>query len=266
MTAIGPSRLAWLGAGLGLLLAGVLFAPAHWLALAVDTGTAGQVQLPHARGTVWNGQADLLLTGGTGSRSQIALTQGLQWRLRPAWVDGSPVLRLQLTAPCCTPQGLTLTAWPQGLSGIRLRLAALQSHWPSELLAGLGTPWNTLRLEGQLALQSPGLDLRWASGRWHLQGALTLELHDAASRLSRLRPLGSYRLAVTAVADQGIATLALQTLSGELQLQGQGQWMVGGRLRFRGEAQASPEREEALSNLLNIVGRRQGTRSLLTIG
>ena len=61
------------------------------------------------------------------------------------------------------------------------------------------------------------------------------------------------------------ATVALQTLRGELLLQGNGQW-VGGQLRFRGDAQAAPGREEALANLLNIIGRRQGPRSLLHIG
>lgn len=264
MSAAWPARLAWLGALLGLLLALLLFAPARWLALAIDAASGGQVQLPNARGTVWNGQADLLLTGGAGSRSQTALPQGLQWRLRPAWADGTPAVRLQVTAPCCTPQPLLLTVSPQGL-GARLQVAAVQSQWPAELLAGLGTPWNTLRLEGRLALRSPGLDLQWAAGRRQLQGQLDIELHDAASRLSTLRPLGSYRFTLAAPAGGDTATLALQTLSGELQLQGEGQW-VGGRLRFRGEAQAAPGREEALTNLLNIIGRRQGARSLLNIG
>ncbi|MBV8249557.1 MAG: type II secretion system protein N, partial [Comamonas sp.] len=54
-------------------------------------------------------------------------------------------------------------------------------------------------------------------------------------------------------------------LSGDLQLSGQGRW-VDSRLHFNGEAAASPEREAALANLLNILGRRQGTRSIITFG
>lgn len=259
-----PTRLAWTGALLGLLLAVLLFAPARWLALGIEVASGGRLQLPHARGTVWDGQADLLLTGGAGSRSQTALPQGLRWRLRPAWVDGMPALRLRLTAPCCTPQPWLLTVAPQGL-GARLRLAAMQSQWPAELLAGLGTPWNTVRLEGRLQLQSPGLDLQWAAGHLWWQGRLGVELHDATSRLSTLQPLGSYRFTLAAAEAGEASTLRLETLRGELQLQGEGQW-IGGRLRFRGEAQAAPGREEALANLLNIIGRRQGARSLLTLG
>jgi general secretion pathway protein N len=41
---------------------------------------------------------------------------------------------------------------------------------------------------------------------------------------------------------------------------------VGQRLRFAGEARASAGHEEALSNLLNIIGRREGSRSLLSLG
>ena len=59
--------------------------------------------------------------------------------------------------------------------------------------------------------------------------------------------------------------LELSTLQGPLLLSGQGQW-VGQRLRFTGEARATPEREAALSNLLNIIGRRNGARSVISIG
>jgi len=57
----------------------------------------------------------------------------------------------------------------------------------------------------------------------------------------------------------------LQTLQGSLQLRGRGQW-IGGKLRFEGEAQAAPERQEALANLLNIIGQRMGARSLIKLG
>jgi general secretion pathway protein N len=258
------TRLAWLGALLGLGLALLLFAPARWLALGLARASEGHVQLVNARGTVWSGQADLMLTGGEGSRTETALPQGIRWQLKPAWAEGQPAAVLRLSAPCCTPEPLALT-WLPGLQGGHMRLASFQSQWPTGLLAGLGTPWNTLRLEGLLNLQSTGLSVQWPAGRTHLEGALTIDALDMASRLSTLRPLGSYRIELQAPAGGDSATVALQTLRGELQLQGQGQW-VGGRLRFRGEAQAAPGREAALTNLLNIIGRRQGQRSLLNIG
>ena len=57
----------------------------------------------------------------------------------------------------------------------------------------------------------------------------------------------------------------LETLEGSLLLSGEGQW-VGARLHFEGEASAAPQRLDALSNLLNIIGRRQGERSIIKLG
>jgi general secretion pathway protein N len=83
-----------------------------------------------------------------------------------------------------------------------------------------------------------------------------------ASRLSTLRPMGSYRITLQGGTQ---ASLRLETLEGSLQLSGTGEW-VGQRLRFRGEATAVPGSEAALANLLNIIGRRNGDRSIITIG
>ena len=62
-----------------------------------------------------------------------------------------------------------------------------------------------------------------------------------------------------------VPSLQLDTIEGALQLKGSGSW-VGSRLRFTGEASAAPDREAALANLLNIIGRRNGSRSLITVG
>ncbi|MDP2162670.1 MAG: type II secretion system protein N [Hydrogenophaga sp.] len=264
MTPLAPRRAAWAGALLGLLVALLVFAPARWLAHGVDRATGGQLQLVNSTGTVWRGQADLLLTGGAGSRTQTALPLGVRWRIGPQLLAARPALRVQLTAPCCTPRPLDLSLLPRW-GGAELRLAALDSHWPAELLTGLGTPWNTLRLEGQLALQTTGFTLHMEQGRARLEGALVVEALDMASRLSTLRPLGSYRFELQAGGDGQTATLDLSTLRGDLLLQGNGQW-VGGRLRFTGDGQAAPGREAALANLLNIMGRRQGDRSVFNIG
>lgn len=259
-TATAP-RPAWgwalVGAVAGVLPAVVAFAPAHWLASGVARATQGQVQLLQARGTIWTGSAQLVLTGGAASRDSAALPGRVDWQLRPNF-DG---LRVQLHAACCTPaplQARVQASW----AGMTLKVADGQSQWPAALLAGLGTPWNTLQPQGQLALQTQALAMRWAAGRMVLSGQAQLDARAMSSRLSTLRPMGSYRLAL-----QGgeAPTLTLSTLDGALQLSGTGQW-VGQRLRFAGEASAAPEREAALSNLLNIIGRRNGARSIITVG
>jgi general secretion pathway protein N len=104
--------------------------------------------------------------------------------------------------------------------------------------------------------------LRWSGPKLMLAGRATLDATDLSSSLSTLKPMGSYRLAL----EGGPApTLLLTTREGSLQLSGSGRWS-GTSLRFDGEASAAPGREDVLSNLLNIIGRRDGARSLITLG
>lgn len=258
-TARAPWAWALLGALLGALLTLALFAPAQWLADRIAQASAGQVQLAQARGTLWNGSAQLLLTGGAASQDRAALPGRIAWQLRPTWRG----LRAQLQAACCTTSPLHLQAQVRlRWGGARITLADSQSQWPAAVLAGLGTPWNTLQPQGQLVLHTTGLQADWAAGRMVLTGQAQLDALAMSSRLSTVAPMGSYRLAL-----QGgeVPTLTLQTLEGSLQLSGSGQW-VGQRLRFSGEASAAPERQAALANLLNIIGRRSGARSLITLG
>lgn len=257
-----PWRAAAVAAVLGLVLATLLFAPARWAGMALAAATGGRVELINPRGSLWAGQADLLLTGGPGSRDLAALPQGLRWRLTPTWSAG-PALRLALHLPCCAPQGISSRLRPLA-GGLEWVLEPGQSRWPTAVLAGLGTPWNTLLLDGELRLSSPGLQVRWVQGRTQVEGSLQIDALDLGSRLSTLAPLGSYRLMLAAPVDED-TRLTLNTLEGALLLRGEGQW-VGGRLRFKGEAQASEDHEAALSNLLNIVGKRSGRRSLIALG
>lgn len=267
LRARAPWRWALVGGLLGLLVALIAGAPARWLGAAVRWATQEQVQLQGERGTVWAGSAVLVLSGGPGSQDRRALPGRIAWD----WRLGNTLrgLDLALRAECCTPEPLhwQLRASAQGLG---LQLRDQQSQWPLELLAGLGAPWNTLQAQGQLRWQSTGLAWRW---HWHLQsgqllwqGQSTLEVQHLTSRLSTLQPMGSYQLSLQGSAT-GTATpeLSLRTLQGPLRLQGQGQWQ-GQRLRFRGEATADEGAEAALSNLLNIMGRRDGPRSLLSLG
>lgn len=264
-------RWAEFGAVLGLVTAVVAWAPAAWLASAVSSATHQRLVLADARGTLWNGSARLILSPGPGSRDASELPQRLGWTMRPGWIDGGPGLRLTLDQSCCIKPGAPLTA-SFGLDRLTVRLPDATPEqpwirWPAGWLSGLGTPWNTLQLGGSLRLSARELRLEWVQGRWRQFGDLQLDLLNLSSRVSTVAPLGSYRFSVNAdPANPGVSTLRLSTLEGALQLSGTGTLNSGGKSRFTGEAGAAPGREEALNNLLNIIGRRQGARSVLTIG
>jgi general secretion pathway protein N len=260
-----PGRSPWsfavMGTLLGLSLGLMVWAPALWLAWGVAKASQDQVQWLNPRGTVWQGSAQLLLSGGVGSRQPQALPGRLHWTLSPAWSG----LRLGWQADCCMTQAASVQA-ALGWNTLRLQASDHSSSWPAALLTGLGAPWNTLQAEGQLQLRTEALQLHLAQGRLQMQGQVELGLQEMSSRLSPVKPMGSYRIALTGT-PEGTPTpgLTLSTLQGPLMLSGQGQW-VGQRLRFTGEASAAEGHESAFDNLLNILGRRQGARSLLSLG
>ena len=258
------TRWAIAGALLGALLGVVVFAPAAWLAQAVGSATGERVLLADARGTLWSGSAVLVLTGGPGSRDASALPGRLGWTL--GWRRSA--FDLLVTHACCLNGSVAVQLRP-GFGRIEATLlptAGWVGQWPSAWLGGLGTPFNTLQLGGVARLLSPGMTVEAVQGRWRMGGQADLEMIGVSSRLSTLPTLGSYRLRVSGdAANAGSAQLNLTTQEGALQLSGAGT-AGAGPIRFRGEARAQAADEAALSNLLNIIGRRDGARSVISIG
>jgi general secretion pathway protein N len=253
---------AVLGAVLGVLLATILFAPAAWLGKALTMGSQGRVVLNEPMGTVWKGSGQLVLSGGAGSKDATTLPGRIHWRLKPTL---SLMLRVLVDADCCTTQSVDILVSPS-FSGVSAAVQPSQSTWPASLLMGLGAPFNTLKLEATLKLNTEMLAVEWLNQQLKIEGKAVLDVLDASTQLSTLRPVGSYRLSF--LGNSGSATapsVKLETINGSLLLTGNGQF-TGNRWRFNGEASAAAGFEAALSNFLDILGRRVGPRSIITVG
>ena len=254
------SSLPW-AITLGVMCGVIRFAPAHGLAMAVSSMTHGQVQLRDAKGTLWQGDAQWVLTSGEGGREAAGLPSRLSWQMQ--WVD---VLswQWQFQADCCLPQPLRLTFAPSW-RGFEMSLQGGASQWPLRWLGGLGAPWNTVGLGGRLVTQQVDFKVAWRpldSRAMRLEGKVALEMAEVTSDLSTVKPLGHYRVMLMAN-DQ--VSIDLKTLQGHLNLQGQGTWTAKG-LRFEGLAQAAQGYEAALMNVLGVLGPRSGPRTVLKWG
>lgn len=93
---------------------------------------------------------------------------------------------------------------------------------------------------------------------------MSVELREAASAVSPVRPLGSYKVDVVSSGLQ--ADVSLSTLQGPLRLSGNGNWTGRSGLRFTVQAESEPRERERLSGLLSLVGRREGERVIIKIG
>jgi general secretion pathway protein N len=291
-------RLAVVGAAVGLLVGIVAALPASLLANAVASATHDEFLLAEAQGTVWSGSAITVLTGGIGTRDASVLPTRLEWTLRPHW-NG---LSLHLTQDCCLAHGAdvrvrrTLSAWRVDVISPDERgkppapaarvvpgagtadAAALASatplgQWPLGWLEGRGFPWNTIHPGGVLTLNTHNLSFTLKDGRWTTLGSAQMEIRQASSRLTSLATLGTYRVLIqpdpsTQVQPGDGATRDLvwiSTVDGALMIDGRGLIGAGG-VRLRAEAHAAPGSEAALNNLLNLIGRRNGASSAISIG
>lgn len=260
-------RWGWWGASLGAFMGLLLYAPASWLAATLSSATNGRLLLAEAEGTVWTGHAVAVLTGGPGSRDARALPGRLGWTLRPSGWGG---LKLQLSQDCCLPAPISLVVKP-GWGSVTAQLLTasgsergMVGQWPAAWLGGLGTPFNTLQLGGVMRLNAQALQVQWIKGRLTIDGQAELSLENLASRVTTLDVLGSYRLSMVG-SGGGPVSLLMQTDQGALKLNGSGTIGPFG-VRFHGEATADEADRGGLNNLLNIIGRRTGDRSVISIG
>lgn len=224
--------------------------PAAWLAPQLTRATHGYVNLVAPEGSLWQGSATLLLAAGADQSASTLLPGRLNWHMRfwPLFL-GRMEIRLQHTQ--AMPEPVTFIATTRSA-----RLSAGSMTVPTALLTGLGAPFNTLDLQGNARLDWSD----WRAFEQVVYGQLTITVTDLTSRISQIKPLGTYRAVLQAQGSQ--STLALTTVKGPLMLTGQGVF-EGGAISFRGNASAAPDQQASLAGLLNLLGRPAGDGSAI---
>ena len=213
----------------------------------VEKQTAGRLTLGDAHGTLWRGSAFI---GGAASGSDplTPLLPGrFSWRLSPMVLLGDVDAELENDAALSQP--VTVTGnwhqWKVSPGAILL---------PAERLAALGAPLNTIQPSGQMRLSWGLLQMTLQNKNFGVVGAMKLDMDDIGSRLSPVKPLGSYELAFDWHDAQ--ASVTLKTIKGPMLLDGSGMF-ANGRLQFSGTAQAEAGQEQKLANFLNLLGQRR---------
>jgi general secretion pathway protein N len=203
--------------------------------------------LGDAQGTLWRGSA--FIGGAASGNSPVTplLPGRFSWKISPLALVGMVDLQLENSEALAQPVTFkgSWSQWQLSPSALLL---------PAEGLAGLGAPLNTLAPSGVMRLSWTALELALAERQVAINGRTTLEMTDMGSRLSAIRPLGSYALALDWHGQA--AALTLNSVKGPLLLSGSGS-LNNGRLRFSGQAEAAKGYEEQLANLLNLLGQRK---------
>jgi general secretion pathway protein N len=221
--------------------------PAAWLGPMVERQTGGRLTLGDAQGTLWRGSAFVGGAPGEGGAVTPLLPGRFTWRLSPLVLFGDVSMDLANDRALAQPVHVS-GSWSQW------QVSAGQLLLPAEGLAGLGAPLNTLALSGTIKLSWNLLDIVRQGNTVAVSGHTVLSLTDMGSRMSPIKPLGSYEMDMDWHGQR--ADVVLRTVSGALLLSGNGA-LENGRLHFSGQAAAADKYEDTLGNLLNLLGQRR---------
>jgi general secretion pathway protein N len=235
-------RFAVLGVAAYLVFLVATF-PAAWFGYALERSSGGAVVLGDSRGTVWKGRSVLAVRSGDGYRG----VADIEWRCNPLSIFSG---RLAVTLSGDASSGSLKGNLSLGLRSVRLE--KVEASLPAasfDPVPGIAF----VKPEGRLRVVADSLEIGPASVR----GAATLEWTEAG--MGGIARVGDYRLQINGSGET--ASLRLQTLRGDLKLNGDGQWSAAQprQVQMRGEAQIAPGRKDLEPLLLIVAGPGTGT-------
>jgi general secretion pathway protein N len=244
------------------LLSGIALAVVLWLPASVPTAmiakrAEGRLDFSHVRGTAWAGSTELALVKPNKAEASIPIPGRIHWH----WLWQGWIPELVVNSDCCFSQPVTFKLI-LGTDLQQLSISDVKINFPLTILEGLGAPFNTLKPNGDLQIETRKLKMTLADRVMKVSGDADFELGNLSSVLSQVKPIGTYTVAAKGQGDR--ISFKLSTRSGALQLSGSGE-LTQKKFRFNAEATSSPGYELAMSNLLNVIGRRSGNRSIISM-
>ncbi len=232
---------------LSVLVTVLIFLPANWIGALLESQTGGRFALGEVSGNFWRGSAFLGVAADKNSPLTPLFPGRFSWKISPIILLGQVSVELENQAVLSDAVKIngSLSQWQ--VSGASIKL-------PSERLEGLGAPLNTIGPRGNIVLRWGQLQIERRNTGVAIDGSMQLEMSEMASRISSIKPLGSYYMSFQWHGET--ADFVLSTLKGPMMLEGSGA-LVNGRLQFMGKAFAEAGQEERLANLLNLLGRRR---------
>lgn len=243
------TALLWILIGiLASFLVLLAILPAAWITPQFTKASHGYVNLVESTGSFWDGSALLMLSSGPDKSEATILPGRIEWQTA-FWPLFRGHLKMRVRQTEVMPEAIILDL---DFTTHRTILSAGTSAMPASLLRGFGAPFNTLDLQGDVQF----MWTQWQAFGNSVYGCLTVTLNDMSSRVSLVKPLGSYRVLLQA--QGALFKFNLSTLKGPLLLDGRGTISSVGSISFQGIASTAPDTRDNFAGLLNLLGRPTG--------
>ena len=232
-----------------------IFAPAQLLGSVLSQFTHGRLNLASTQGSLWHGNAYLLLNSmsspaddATQPNSESINLGKVSWDTQALQLL-SGRLSVNLTWNDGAPFWLTLDP-------SRLHIEHAAFNLPTEVIPALVPTLKAAQLGGQLAVRCENFSVT----RTEILGQLDIDWNQASSPLSTVNPLGSYH---TRLDGRGnVMEMKLESPeSNPLIMQGNGQWSMNDGLHFDGSAEANAAYKDKLQELLRVLGNEASAGS-----
>jgi hypothetical protein len=224
-----------------ILLLGACLAirlPGSLMDAAVDRLSDGGVRLMQAQDSVWYGSGTLMVADPVTQRWQSWLSVDWHtdfdqlWRGALGWHLGSggvPLAEIEVS--------------PGGFRMKQLRIRGPARFFLERIPGTLGRGgW-----EGDIAIDSPGWHCSWSL---RCDGSAEARWYGARSNLLPMDHFGDYRIAIISKGSE-ISAHIDTTSSGEVHIDGEAHWVIGGTPDFAGTLRGNPI---LLSRLPSVAG------------
>lgn len=244
-------KRAYLLIGLVALMIGLFnFAPATLISQYIADKTTNIVLLTNAQGTIWEGNAELAISGEQSPIQALnhALSIGkIDWHVKASRLI---LGELNIAINCNNSEFATLILTPTYLSITKVNL-----DLPTYIVSTLVPSLNAAQLGGQLHVSTSNFSvahLNHSNLKPNFTGQIQLDWQQASSPLSPINPLGNYQANISGVKEQII--IKVSTLNGPLMIEGDGALNLASGLQFNGIASAESSQKQALAPLLHVLG------------
>lgn len=219
----------------------IVRAPAALLGSVVRQSSQGIVELSNPAGTVWNGSATPMLNLRQGASFPL---ERMDWNISFRTIlSGNILVKLQESA---SRQKLPSEIY---IGPRQVELRNISIELPAAALGALNPLLQGMAFQGQVQVSTDKLVLQHKGA---IDGKMAANWQMAGSALSPVNPFGSYRFDLSGLGDR--IQFSLRTLSGDLQLSGQGEWLTSNKLSFQTTAKAVGASKEMFTEMLHHLG------------